>query len=173
MFILSLALCITSNAQAVEQVALKRVKEGEAPEAILNAIKGDFPDPISRTLSLLPAKTYGAEWNVEISEASEEAEPQYYQVEINAKNGNYVAVYDKSGKLLKTKQVIENAELPEKVRMILGTAYKGWKMTGHEERIKNNFGKFDVTYKVPLRKGLKRKTIFFAPDGSIKREVPI
>lgn len=173
MFILSLVLCIQGNAQAVEQVALKEVKEGEEPDAILNAIKKDFPDPIRRTLSFLPAKTYGAEWDVEISKASEEADPLYYEVEIEAENGNYRAVYDKSGRLLKTRQVIENAELPEKVKMVLSTAYKGWKIEGREERIKNNFGKFDVTYKVPLRKGLKRKTIFFAPDGSIKRELPI
>jgi hypothetical protein len=165
-----LVLCLTCRAQ-IEKVVLTPVKKGEEPQVVLDSIKKAFPDPISRTLSILPAKTYGKEWNVEISEASAEMTPEYYEVYIKGEKGNYTAVYDKSGNLLKVKQVIKNTELPEKIKTILDTKYAGWKIVGNEERF-TNAKKAIVQYKVILKKGLISKAVFFDSEGNIKLAMP-
>jgi hypothetical protein len=164
-------LCLTCRAQ-VKEVILTPVKKGEEPQIVLDSIKKQFPDPISRTLSILPAVTYGKEWNVYISKDSEEATPEYYEVDIKGNKGNYTAVYDKSGNLLKVKQVIKDADLPEKVRNTINTKYSGWKIVGNEERF-TNAKKAILEYKIALKKGVIRKSVFIDPEGNIKLALPL
>lgn len=168
---LLLVVSLTSRAQVVEAVVLKPVNKGEEPQEVLDAIKRDFPEAVSRTLSVLPAKTYGQQWDVEVYKADDEAQPDYYEVRINAKNGYQTAVYDKTGKLIKVKQVIKNAELPPEVQNTV-KKFVDWKVVGDEERITND-KKFTILYKVKLKKGLLSKTLFIDPQGNIKKELPV
>ncbi|MDB5012675.1 MAG: hypothetical protein JWQ25_877 [Daejeonella sp.] len=179
-----LVLCVTSKAQIVSKVVLKptevkntkavdtTVKNEDQSKIVIDSIKKKFPEPVVNVLTKIPAKTYGKEWNVYISEESEAETPDYYEVEIKAANGYQTAVYDGSGNLLKLKQIIKNADLPEAVRNTITTKYKDWKVIGDEERI-SNAAKFNVNYKVKLKKGILRKTVFISPEGEIKNEFPL
>ncbi|MDB5119399.1 MAG: hypothetical protein JWN56_617 [Sphingobacteriales bacterium] len=178
-----LVLCVTSKAQVISKVVVKpnasksakaantTVKSEDETKMVIDSIKKEFPEPVVNLLTAIPAKTYGKEWNVYISKESEEETPSYYEVEIKAANGYQTAVYDKAGNLLRVKQIIKNAELPEAVKNTINTKYNDWQVIGDEERI-SNAAKFTVDYKIKLKKGILRKTVFINPKGEIKNEFP-
>ena len=180
-----LVLSVTSRAQVISQVIIKpkpfknteisktvSSEKSDGSLTVLESIKKEFPDPVVRTLTTIPAEEYGREWNVYISKESAEETPDYYEVVIRTNNGMRTAVYDRSGNLLRVKQVIKNVDLPETIRESLHKKYKGWQIIGEEERI-TNAKKHVLDYKVKLKKGLLRKTVFIAPDGTIARELPL
>jgi len=183
--VMLLVLAVTSRAQVISQVIIKPkpLKNTEVSRtipsensdgslAVLESIKTEFPEPIVRTLTTIPAKEYGKEWNVYISKESEEKMPDYYEVVIRTKEGMRTAVYDRSGNLLRVKQVIKNVDLPSSVKETLNEKYKGWQIIDEEERI-TNAKKSVMEYKVKLKKGLLRKTVFIAPDGTVEKEFPL
>ncbi len=162
---------VTSSAQITE-VVLTPVKNGEAPQALLDSIKKAFPHPVSQTLSTITAATYGEAWNVSINPASAELNPLYYHVYMRGKNGIQTLIYDKQGNLLKVKQVIKNSEIPDKVKNTLKTKYAGWSTVGNEERITNANGRIGIEYKVILKKGIIKKAVFIGQEGDVKVALP-
>lgn len=57
--------CVAPGVTAQQKtLTVTKVKKGEEPKVVLDAIKTDFPDFIAKDLSFLPAKLYGEEWNV-------------------------------------------------------------------------------------------------------------
>jgi hypothetical protein len=164
-------LSLTCSAQ-IEEVVLTPVKNGEAPQVLLDSIKRAFPNTISQTISTITANSYGKAWNVYISPASEEITPLYYYVFLKGKNGNQTLIYDKEGHLLKVKQVLKNIDVPEPVKNTLNTKYAGWAIVGDEERITNANGKSGIEYKVILKKHGIKKAVFIGPEGDVKVAVP-
>ncbi|MES2872413.1 MAG: hypothetical protein V4708_01735 [Bacteroidota bacterium] len=162
---------IASSAQ-IAKVALKPADKAATPQVVLDSIKKAFPKPISQTLSAITAQNYGKEWEVEISPASAEESPLYYQLLIHNKSGRYTAVYDRNGNLLKLKQIFKNASLPEQVSHTLQTKYSDWKVLDKEERISNDGKNAYTEYKVMLKKGPIKKAVYLNETGKVKFGVP-
>ena len=171
-FMMLLVLSFTSRAQVAQEVVFKPVKPGEEPKAVLDSIKKEFPDPVIRTFSLLPGKTYGEQWNVHRSRIEVVNNPDYYEVDIKTPKGYQTQVYDKDGNLLRVKQVIKDVDLPEVVQNAIATEFPGWTILEEQERI-SSAEKYTLEYKVKLKKGLLRKTVFVDPAGNIEKELPI
>lgn len=162
----------TGSAQEVVKVALKPTDNSKTPQVVLDSIKKSFPHPISQTLSKIAAKSYGKQWDVEISPSSEEQDPLYYEVNILNNDGRYKAVYDKNGNLLRIKQTFKNPSLPETVNQTLQSRYKGWSLVDKEERIDNNGKKAETEYKVLLKKGIIKKAVYLDESGKVKMALP-
>lgn len=160
-------LCLAMGAIAQqEQLTITKVKHGEEPKAVMNAIKSDFPNSVSRNFAFLPAKLYGKEWNVQLEgDAMESA--TYYQALIKSGKTEYTAVYDKDGKLMSSKYVIENAKLPKPVNETI-KKFEGWHIDAATELIKYNGAKtITDTYKIKIQKGIEHRVIFLDPEGHI------
>ncbi|SKB63688.1 hypothetical protein [Daejeonella lutea] len=170
-FIMALSVAAFTCSAQIAKVALRPADKGTAPQVVLDSIKKAFPEPISQTLTSITAAHYGKQWNVEISPASEQEQPYYYQVAIKNEDGRYLAIYDKNGNLLKVRQVLKNTPLPEEVSRTLSTKYQGWSVLDKEERISSG-KKFSNDYKVLLKKGILKKAVYFDEGGNIKRVLP-
>ncbi len=160
-------LCLTIGVIAQqEQLTVTKVKHGEEPKVVMSAIKNDFPNAVSKNFSFLPAKLYGKEWNVQLEgDALENA--TYYLVGIKAGKTEYTAVYDKDGKLMSSKQVIENAKLPRPVNETI-KKFEGWHIDAATELIKYNGAKtITDIYKIKIQKGAEHRVIFLDPEGHI------
>jgi hypothetical protein len=99
-FACMLCLCLTVGAwaQSTETVTITPVKKGEEPQAVMNAIRNDFPQAIVTELGFLPTVLYGEQWNVRTDGAvAKNADTQYYQVNIREGQDSYKALYDKAG----------------------------------------------------------------------------
>ncbi len=162
---------LTSSAQ-IAKVALKPTDKAATPQVVLDSIKKAFPQPISQTLSKITAQNYGKEWDVEISPASAEESPLYYEVFIHNKSGRYTAIYNKDGNLLKMKQIFKDAALPEPVNQTLQAKYSDWKLLSKEERVSNDGKRAFLEYKVLLKKGPIKKAVYFDESGKVKFGVP-
>lgn len=163
--------CWVLGAAAQEKTAVIRpVKKGEEPKAVMDALKKDFPNTVVESLSFLPSKLYGEEWNITV-EGQENIEPTYYQVYIKKEKENYTAVYDKSGKLLSSKHIIEDASLPKPVNETV-KKFAGWHVDKAQEIIeyKSKGNEFSNLYKVKLQQGAKHKVLFVNPNGEIVKD---
>jgi hypothetical protein len=170
--IMALNVAALASSAQIAKVALKPTNNSKTPQVVLDSIKKAFPEPISQTLSTITAQNYGKQWDVEISPASEEESPLYYQVFIHNKTGRYTAIYDKNGNLLKMKQTLKNISLPEAVNQTIQSKYNGWSLLDKEERIENNGKKASTEYKVLLKKGLIKKAVYFDDNGKVKLSLP-
>ncbi|MES3018679.1 MAG: hypothetical protein V4721_12905 [Bacteroidota bacterium] len=155
----------------IAKVALKPADKGVAPQVVLDSVKKAFPAPITHTLTSITAAQYGKQWNVEISPASAQETPTYYEVSIRNQDGSYLAIYDKEGNLLRVRQTLKNAQLPEAVHRTINTKFNGWSMVDKEERILAG-KKFTTDYKVLLKKGLLKKAVYLDAEGNVKRALP-
>lgn len=174
-FMMSLCLAIGAWAQSTETVVITPVKKGEEPQAVMNAIRTDFPQAIVTELGFLPAVLSGEQWNVRTDGvAAKNADTQYYQVNIREGNDRYKALYDKEGKLQASKQIIKHAELPQAVINAVATAHPDYKIINDREKITSDAtGKLNVVYHVTIQKkehGILRG-MFIDPAGKIIREV--
>ncbi|MDO8994368.1 MAG: hypothetical protein Q7U83_14970, partial [Daejeonella sp.] len=128
--------------------------------------------PISQTLTKITSRTYGKQWNVEISPASEQQDPLYYEVNITNNEGRYKAIYNSKGNLMRIKQVLKKDSLPEPVNEAIQSRYNGWSLVDKEERIENNGRRVETEYKVLLKKGMIKKAVYLDESGKVKLALP-
>ncbi|MBD0254108.1 MAG: hypothetical protein ICV83_00190 [Cytophagales bacterium] len=154
-----------------ETMTLTEVKKGEEPQAVLDAVKQDFPGATVGNIAILPHLLYGEEWDVttDDDDDDEAGAPDYYQVSASGKNTRFTAVYDKTGKLLRSRETLKDAALPDAVTATLTKRYAGWKVDGDREKIKDAKG-VTVSYKVLLQKGKEKRRVAFDPGGKIIKE---
>ena len=158
--------CWALGAMAQEEIlAITPVKKGDEPKVVMDAIKTDFPNGISKDLAFLPAKLYGKEWNAQLAGNNDE-DIQFYQVLIAEKDVQYTAVYNKDGKQLSSKEMIKTSRLPSSVIATV-KKFSDWKMIESHEVIKTKGSKARVYYKVKLQKGVEHKSVFIDPQGNI------
>lgn len=166
---LILALCLTSLAlslAAQQTVVVKKVQKGDEPKAVVDAIKRDFPEAVTKNLSYLPAKLYGEEWNVALRDEAGSGEYKYFVVNMKQENQDYTAVYDEDGTLLSSKRIIRNVPLPEPVAETL-KRFSGWHIDKTHEIIQYKRARTTDTYKVKIQKKGEHKVIFLDAEGNI------
>jgi hypothetical protein len=175
-FMLGLCLAIGAWAQSTETVTITPVKKGEEPQAVMNAIRNDFPQAIVTELGFLPTVLYGEQWNVRTDgvAAAKNADTQFYQVNIREGSDNYKALYDKDGNLHFSKRIIKHAELPQAVIDAVAAAHPDYKIINDREKITSDAdGKLNIVYHVTIQKkehGILRG-MFIDPTGKVIREI--
>lgn len=164
--IIALWLGYALGAMAQDQtLTIKPVKEGEEPQAVMNAIKTDFPQSVQKGLGYLPGRLFGSEWNV-TREGEQLENMTFFEVKIKQGNTNYTAVYDKDGKLLSSMQIVDPAKMPPQVQATV-KKFSGWHVDTSSEQIKYNGKTTTDVYKIKLQKGAEHKIVFVDPAGNI------
>jgi len=161
---------VLGTAAQEKTVVLTPVKKGEEPEAIIKALKEDFPNTLMDNMKFLPGKLYGDEWNIDL-QGDPNLDINYYQVHIKKQNEYFTAIYNKSGELLSSKHIIDNAVLPKPVNETI-KSFAGWHVDKEQEIIEyhNKHKKIRDVYKVKLQQGAKHKFVFINPNGQIAKE---
>ncbi|WP_313111767.1 hypothetical protein [Aequorivita sediminis] len=77
-----------------------------------------------------------------------------YLVTFKGSNGSLMALFDKNGELLETRQQFKNVVIPAYIRNDIYDSYKGWTLTKtkYKARTKGEF-LISATYKIHLEKG--------------------
>ena len=149
-----------------KKLTITHVNKGEEPAAVMDALKKDFPGFIVDDLSFLPGKLYGDEWNIQMS-GDGDMESTYYNVRVKEGNRSFTGVYDKNGKLLSSKQMVDYAMLPKPVQDAT-RQYADWHVDHAHEYIKYNAKKSSDVYRVKIQKGGQHKFLFIDPTGKIQ-----
>ncbi|MFM7327209.1 MAG: hypothetical protein ACKO3B_00605, partial [Bacteroidota bacterium] len=82
-------------------------------------------------------------------------------------NRTFTGVYDKNGKLLSSKQMMDYASLPKPVHDAV-KQYADWHVDHAHEYIKYNARKSTDVYRVKIQKGGSHKFLFIDPTGKIQ-----
>ena len=160
---------VAAQAQT-EFLTLKPVKKGEEPSAVMNSIKQDFPKGVASDLSILPSKMYGEQWSADFKEDLNGAVPNLYQVTIKEGNEMFRAAYDKSGKMLSSKTIIEKAKLPIEVTNAVSTKYPLWKIVNDREKITYTKGSLKEVYHVEINQDKMYRNLFIDNTGQVIKD---
>lgn len=155
-------------------LTLVPIKKGEEPKAVMDAIKRDFPKASTSDLSYLPSLIYNERWNV--NENIEDNSDKYDLITVIIKENDktYRAVYDQDGKILHTKTVIKDADLPKGIMKTIQSEYPGYSLVNDREKITSGKDlKSDIVYRVEIQKDNHGKitSLFFDNSGKILKKV--
>lgn len=115
--------------------------EAQVPSVIVNNFKKEFP------------KAYDVEW---------EKKGEQYNVDFEVGSGvDYEAWFTSTGKLIKYKQDITSANLPQAVKDAIDANYKGFRIDEAKKYVENGV----ETYKVEIEKGVVEHKLLFSKDG--------
>lgn len=168
--ILLCALTGTVVAQAQnETLVLKPVKKGEEPQAVMAAIKKDFPKAIVGDLGFLPAKLYGEEWSADFKDNLNGA-PDLYRVNLKEGNETYSAVYDRAGNVISSITIIKKAELPKEVTKAIATKYPGWKIVNDLEKIAYKKGTAKEAFHVQIQESKMNRHLLLSGSGKFLKD---
>lgn len=166
-------MCLIAGAAMAQEetLTLKAVKKGEEPKEVMDAIKQDFPQAIAAVLAFLPDKLYGEKWSIDLTDNLDGDTPNFYQVNLKEKNQSYQAVYDKTGKVLYSKTVIEQAKLPKEVMATVSAKYPGWNIVKDTEKITVKQGGAKEVFRVEIKQEKKRRSLFLDYGGKLIKDV--
>lgn len=119
------------------------VQESQVPSVIVNNFKKEFP------------KASDVEW---------EKKGDNYNVDFEIGWGvDYEAWYAATGKLIKYKQEISDANLPQAVKDAIKKDHAGFRIDDAKKYVENGV----ETYQVELEKGQDERKITFSKDGKL------
>lgn len=154
-----------------ETLELTAVKKGEEPKAVMDAVNKDFPKAIVKDIVVLPSKLYGEQWSVSDANNLDGSSVLYYQVSVTETNETSKAVYNKSGKLLSSKVIIKETQLPSQISSAITKKYAGWKIVNDREKITYKNEKLKEVYKVEIEKDKMYRSLFIDAAGTIHKDV--
>ncbi len=120
------------------------IQEAQVPSVIVNNFKKEFP------------KAKDVEW---------EKKGDQYNVDFEIGWGtDYEAWFSESGKLIKYKQEISEADLPQPIKDAIQKEYAGYRIDDAKKIVKNGVD----TYKVEIEKGQDERKLVFSKDGKLQ-----
>ena len=146
----------------------KELDKSDVPQSVVKAIETDFPrweeinwyafDEIANQWAAI--KKQGKVRGVM---------PDYYVASASGRNISIEAVYDKNGKLIRSKTVIKNVKLPEPIMSSVKDEYPDWRIVSDQVVIRD-FDKNKKYFQVMIRKENNEKTIYYNAQGNkVKR----
>lgn len=144
-----------------------KVTRDKVPPTVKDAVTRDFGEgtPLVWATTSSKFSTYGWE---QVTDAKNQ-QTDAYSVHIKGKNGsNLVAVYTPDGKLIRSKETINNMGTPPAIMASLAKSdYKDWKVTKENAVIKTYGGTTSSHYAIKLERGNQKKTLYFDKDGNM------
>ena len=140
----------------------------DIPDSLKSSVKKSFEYATDIQWYSFPyvLKKYGWAFKNEDPNAKNE-KIQFYEVKIKNSNGDRVdAIFSKGGKLIRSKEVIHDFDLPKSVvTAIENGEYKNWKITNDMAIIKD--AKTESEYfRVTVAKNNKKHIMYFSKDGT-------
>lgn len=125
------------------------ISKEDVPEAVVSAIETDY-------LSCKENIT----WRLD----DEKATPDHYVATAKGKNVTCEAIYNKDGKLIRSKSITTNIKLPAEVHTAIKQEYPGWKITG-DQAVVRNFDENTKYFEIYLEKEGESKTVYYSAMG--------
>ncbi len=120
----------------------QNIPQAQVPSVVLNAFKKEFP------------KASDIEW---------ELKGEDYEVEFEIGFTDHEVTLDKTGKIIKHKHDIKQADLPQAIASAIAKDYAGYRASDFSKTISNG----TTTYKLDLKKGQDEWEIVFDESGKI------
>ncbi len=144
------------------------LKSNDVPQDVKQSVQKSFMDGTVIKWYSFPytLKQYGWAYKNEINNNSMDTRPNMYAVHIKTSDGSWVdAVFSKDGKLIRSKEVIKNSELPAPIiNAIEKSKYHDWGITDDRVVIKDNKNK-TICYSVQVQKDNKKHNLYFDANG--------
>jgi hypothetical protein len=166
--LLSLILLLFSSAiwaqNAEDAIA---IDEANVPDKVKAAVNRDFGKDlkIDWASTKLNFEQYGWE---QIRDVSTE-DINYYTIHTKLAKGSEIdAVYTPDGKLIRSREKLEDFEPPKNILSALEKSpYKDWKIDKDVHVIKDHKGKVQDHYVFLVQKGNERKNVYFDQSGKM------
>jgi hypothetical protein len=165
---IAMAFGIVSIQAQTAQVKIK-VREGEIPISVIEAFRRDFQAGKSGEWAIVPAAIIEEEYVVSSYNNMNGQKPTSYTVVIKGPSIHGEAVYDQSGKLKYSKEIIRDTALPKVVRDAVIRKYPDYMLIKDQETIKEGKSKF-IHYRVIIEKGRDKKALAVDASGKISKE---
>lgn len=144
-----------------------KIKKEEVPVVIIESIETDFPGFVLDEFKAIPLEFVEEDVIVNKNIASLD-DYETFEITLSGKGKLLEATYDRSGKLLSTKEHMKNVAPPVAVRQAISKAYPGWTlakdtyyMTHHGK------GKARERYRLELIKGNEKMHVYTDANGKI------
>jgi len=141
----------------------EKLNNNQVPPVVLKAMLVDFSIDKPETWTKFPyaLKEYG--WVYDKDAAS--VRPEHFEVKMKTSDGDDLfAVYSSDGRLIQTREIFLNVDLPVEVKAKLADSqYKDWTIVGNREIIRYYHDKNAVEqhYRITVAKGETERTISF------------
>jgi len=149
----------------------KQLTKEMTPQQVVDSLTKKFPNAKSVQYYQTPASGVDKGWNVTTEDnLPGGSDVDYYTVSFKSENLTYYALYSADGTLLKSKIEQTSTNLPEAIKtslMNLSQQYPGYKMVSKTYYKDVNYSKSKEYYEIVAEKGDAKKTIYYAPDGTI------
>jgi hypothetical protein len=171
LFLLFAVAGVAAYAQgSTETFTAKAVKKGEEPQAVINAVKQDFPKAIVSDLNVVSGKLYGEQWAINFDDKTGGSAPEYYHVMLKESNSQYSAYYNKKGDLISSKTYVNNEQLPTEVTSAVHNKYPDWTIIKDGEKITYKQGSVKEAYKVDIQKDKMHRSLLMDGSGNIHKD---
>jgi hypothetical protein len=152
-----------------ETLELKKVKKERVPVNVIESFKKDFPKQEVTEYFVFPAKLYEYDWIVreQADDYFKDHRPDYYSMTMKGDKIHLQAVYDSTGKLVRSREIVKDTELPNAIGKALASGeYKNWTIATDKEVIKNS-DTGTAHYKVKVEQGRRKELLYFDANGTI------
>lgn len=149
------------------------LKDKDIPASLKNSVEANYNNGRLFQYYSFPylLKEYGWAFKKNESDMSDNSKPELYEVHIKTDHGTIDAIYTGDGKLVRSKEVLKDVELPDKVINALEKSeYKNCRIVQDKLKItnaKNN----QLYYTIFVEKDGKRHAIYFDKDGNRLRNI--
>lgn len=155
---------------STETFTAKAVKKGEEPQAVMDAVKKDFPKAIVGDLNVISPKLYGEQWSINFDDKTNGSAPEYYHVMLKEGNAQYAAYYNKAGKLISSKTYLNNEQLPTEITSAITSKYPDWTIIKDSEKMTYKEGSMKEAYRVVIQKDKMHRSLLMDGNGKIVKD---
>jgi hypothetical protein len=152
----------------------KKITKEMTPNEVVAKLNEKFPDAKSIEYYKVPPGGVSQEgWSVsEEDNLSSDASIEYYTISFNRDNLKYYGLYKADGTLVKSKLEEKEAQLPDAVLNAIkniSVDHPGYKIVSKTYFKNIDYGTQKEYYEVVAEKDGTKKTVVFAPDGTVKK----
>ncbi len=148
------------------------LKSDQIPSSLKQAVEKSYSNESTFEWHKFPylLKKYGWTFdNNNMNDMAQNSMPDLYEVKIILSNGSNIdAVYDKNGKMLRSKELLKSMELPEPVAKAIETGkYKDCRIVGDRLKITDAQNANPHTYfSVVVEKNNKKHNLYYDKNGN-------
>lgn len=155
------------SAYAQDVLYEAKIKKEEVPAVIIAAVERDYPEFAMEEFAALPLEY--VEKDVIVNTHVDSIDDyDTFEIKLTGKGKEFIATYDRDGKLLSTMEHMVNITPPEVVRSSVAKAYPGWVFSKDTYNLSHFTGdKARERYRIELTKGNEKMHVYTDVHGKI------
>ena len=164
---------IALNAQSGSDktiTGVSKIKKEQTPQAVIDTLNKRFPDAKSIEYYKIPKDAAEKGWQITEQDNLEGDEVDYYTISFKREDMKYYGLYNKDGKLLKSKVEAKVGTLPDPIvtsLKSLSAQYPGYKVTSKTYYKNQNYSKSEEYFEVIASNGKAKKTLIYDANGAL------